>query len=127
VNVARPAIPPGKTRACPHCKATILESASVCPQCHHHLRFDSEAAQRQLAALSAFKVEGVIRHPPLDEAWEYCVVVAVRNDKGEQIARHVVNVGALQAAEKRTFSLSVDVMPMTLKQPLKPSKTPGKP
>ena len=29
----------GRTRVCPHCKATILESAAVCPQCQHHLRF----------------------------------------------------------------------------------------
>ena len=30
----------GKTRSCPHCRATILESAAVCPACRHHLRFE---------------------------------------------------------------------------------------
>ena len=34
----------GRTRVCPHCKATILESAAVCPQCKHHLRFGVAAA-----------------------------------------------------------------------------------
>ena len=39
----------GATRTCPHCKATLLESAAVCPACRGHLRFDApavEAAQR---------------------------------------------------------------------------------
>ena len=39
----------GATRTCPHCKATILESSSVCPACRGHLKFDApatDAAQR---------------------------------------------------------------------------------
>ena len=111
MNVASRPVPTGKTRTCPHCKAVILESLSICPGCLHHLRFDQEAAKRQVAANSALRVEGVIRHPPLEEAWEYFVVIAVRNDKGEEVTRQVVNVGALQPAEKRTFSLSVEVLP----------------
>ena len=111
MNVASRPVATGKTRTCPHCKAAILESLSICPGCLHHLRFDSEAAKRQVAATSALKVEAVIRHPPLVEALEYFVVIAVRNDKGEEVARQVVNVGALQPSEKRTFSLSVEVLP----------------
>src|SRR5689334_2763528 len=101
----------GKTRTCPHCKATILESLSICPGCMHHLRFDSEAARRQVAAAPALRVEGVIRHPPLEQPLEYFVIIAIRNDRGEEVTRQVVNVGALQAAEKRTFTLSVEVLP----------------
>src|SRR5690349_21222211 len=101
----------GKTRTCPHCKATILESLSICPGCMHHLRFDSEAAKRQVAAAPALRVEGVIRHPPLEQPLEYFVIIAIRNDRGEEVTRQVVNVGALQAAEKRTFTLSVEVLP----------------
>ena len=101
----------GKTRTCPHCKATILESLSICPGCMHHLRFDSEAAKRQVAAAPALRVEGIIRHPPLEQPLEYFVIIAIRNDRGEEVTRQVVNVGALQAAEKRTFSLSVEVLP----------------
>jgi hypothetical protein len=108
--VSRP-VATGKTRTCPHCKAVILESLTICPGCMHHLRFDSEAAKRQVAANTALRVEGVIRHPPLEEAWEYYVVIAVRNDRGEEVTRQVVNVGALQPAEKRTFCLSVEVLP----------------
>ena len=110
---ARPAVP-GKTRTCPHCKATILESLSICPGCMHHLRFDQEAARRQVAATSALRVDGVIRHPPLEDPWEYFVTISVRNERGEEVTRHVVGVGVLQSAEKRTFALSVDVMPTPL-------------
>ena len=111
MNVAARPVATGKTRTCPHCKAVILESLSICPGCLHHLRFDQEAAKRQVAATDALRVEAVIRHPPLEEPWEYFVVIAVRNDKGEEISRQVVNVGALQPAEKRTFTLAVEVMP----------------
>ncbi len=122
MNVASRPVNPGKTRTCPHCKATILESLSICPGCLHHLRFDQEAAKRQVAATSALRVEGVIRHPPLEEPWEYFVVISVRNDRGEEVARQVVNVGALQSTEKRTFTLSVDMMP--LQAPVSAPKAP---
>jgi len=122
MNVATRAVTAGKTRTCPHCKATILESLSICPGCLHHLRFDTEAAKRQVAAKSALRVEGVIHHPPLEEAWEYFVVISIRNDRGEEVTRQVVSVGALQAAEKRTFTLSVDTMPAHV-----PAATNGRP
>ncbi len=71
----------------------------------------------------------MIRHPPLEEPWEYFVVIAVRNDRGEEVARQVVNVGALQGTEKRTFALSVEVLPPqapggggTAKAPASPAK-----
>ena len=111
MNVASRPVAAGKTRTCPHCKATILESLSICPGCLHHLRFDQEAAKRQVAATTALRVEGVIRHPPLQEPWEYFVVIAIRNDRGEEVTRQVVSVGALQSTEKRTFALSVEVLP----------------
>jgi hypothetical protein len=125
MNVASRPVPTGKTRTCPHCKAVILESLSICPGCLHHLRFDQEAAKRQVAASSALRVEGVIRHPPLEEAWEYFVVIAVRNDKGEEVTRQVVNVGSLQPAEKRTFSLSVEVLPPSAPPEGKPAQAPA--
>jgi len=120
MSVASRPVSPGKMRTCPHCKATILESLSICPGCLHHLRFDQEAAKRQVAATSALRVEGVIRHPPLEEPWENFVVISVRNDRGEEVSRQVVNVGALQSSEKRTFTLSVNVM-----QPQAPAGTNG--
>jgi hypothetical protein len=116
----------GKTRTCPHCKATILESLTICPGCLHHLRFDQEAAKRQVAAASALRVEGVVSHPSsVAEPWEYFVVISVRNERGEEVTRHVVNVGALRNTEKRTFTLSVDVMtPQPVVVPNKPVVTP---
>jgi len=111
MSVARPDTA-GKTRTCPHCKATILESLTICPGCLHHLRFDQQAAKRQVAAASALRVEGVIAHPSTAaDPWEYFVVIAVRNERGEEVTRQVVNVGTLQNAEKRSFTLSVEVMP----------------
>jgi hypothetical protein len=36
-------------------------------------------------------------------------MLSIRNDRGEEIVRQVVGVGALQPTEQRTFTLSVDV------------------
>jgi len=102
-------VTPGKTRTCPHCKAVILDSASVCPGCQHHLRFGSDAGK--VEARNALQVDGVIRHPAGEDPWEYTVVVYVRNERDEEVARHVINVGALSHTEARTVSLMVDVMP----------------
>ena len=101
----------GKTRICPHCKATILESASVCPGCHHHLRFDRSASAESRAqpTFSALRVEGAFRNPAGADSWEYSVGVSIRNDRGEEVARKVIVVGALDPRESRTVTLSVDV------------------
>ena len=58
---------------------------------------------------TAWQVEGTLDAQRMDSASEYCIVVTVRNERNEEVARHVVNVGALQGAERRTFSLSIDV------------------
>jgi hypothetical protein len=108
MSVKGPAVA-GATRTCPHCRAVILESAAVCPGCKHHLRFEPGAAKRAVPSLSALNVEGTIRHPPVGEAWEYSMVLTIRNDRGEEIARQVVGVGALQPEEGRSFTLSVEV------------------
>jgi hypothetical protein len=102
---------PGKSRVCPHCKSTILDSASVCPACQHHLKFDrtAEAQRKAAATLTPLKVEGCIKHPAGAEPWEYSVVLAIRNDRGEEVTRQVVGVGALQNQDERSFTLSVEV------------------
>jgi hypothetical protein len=79
---------PGKTRSCPHCKATILDSSAICPGCGHHLRFDpATAGQRPGVAISPLRVEGTIRHPATGDPWEYSVVLAIRNGRGEEVTR----------------------------------------
>jgi len=105
----------GKTRVCPHCKSTILESSSVCPACQHHLRFDPKAiVERRLQpAFSALRVEGGFKHPAGGEPWEYSVVVSIRNDRGEELARKVIGVGALGPNEGRQVMVSVDVFTAT--------------
>ena len=104
---------PGKARTCPHCQATILESASICPACRHYLRFDPHAAQRGLWSFSPLRVEGTISHPAGGGAWEYSVLLAIHDERGKEIARQVVGVGALQSAEERTFVLAVEVFTPT--------------
>lgn len=100
----------GATRTCPHCRATILESAVVCPGCRHHLRFDKDAKPGGAAATrTAWQIEGTIDAERTDAASEYTILVTVRNERNEEIARQVINVGALQGMERRTFSLSVEM------------------
>ena len=104
----RPAVP-GATRNCPHCRTTILESADVCPSCRHHLRFAGTAAKRPTPSFESLRVEGTIRHPAVGEPWEYSMTLSIRNDRGEEIVRQIVGVGAMQPLEQRTFTLAVEV------------------
>jgi Zn finger protein HypA/HybF involved in hydrogenase expression len=100
----------GATRICPHCRAVVLDTAVICPACQHHLRFNpGGSAARPLPSFSPLRVEGTIRHPAGSEAWEYSVLLSIRNDRGEEISRQVVGVGALHPSEERTFSLAVEV------------------
>jgi hypothetical protein len=107
MTTARPPVA-GRTRSCPHCKATILESASICPGCRHHLRFNPVGQLAAAPAASVFRVEGVIENADA-AACEYEVVVAVSDARGEEIARKVVNVGALAPGERRACVVSIDV------------------
>jgi hypothetical protein len=106
-------VTPGKTRSCPHCKATILESAAVCPGCQHHLRFDPAAASHRTPSRTPLRVEGTIRPTPEGGPCEYSVVLAIRNQRGQEIARQVVGVGVIQPTEERTFALTVEVFAAT--------------
>jgi len=103
----------GATRTCPHCKVEILESSSICPSCKHYLRYDSTPAEvaKAAAKTTALQVEGTIRHPADGGAWEYSVVLVIRDDLGNEVKRQVVGVGAMHPNEERTFSLAVEVMP----------------
>jgi len=108
VNAPR-ASSPGATRTCPHCQETILASAAVCPACRHHLRFAESAAAPQV--VTPLRVEGQLRNPTDGGTWEYSMVLTIRNDRGEEIARRLVGVGAMQPEEMRTFTLSVEMTP----------------
>jgi uncharacterized protein YbaR (Trm112 family) len=110
IGSARPVSQAGATRTCPHCRATILESAVICPGCKHHLRFDKDARVGAAAATkTAWQIEGTLDAERMDAASEYSILVVVRNERNEEVARQVVNVGALQGAERRTFALSIEM------------------
>jgi hypothetical protein len=109
IGSARPISQAGATRTCPHCRATILESAVICPGCKHHLRFDKDARIAAAAATkTAWQIEGTLDAERMDAASEYSILVVVRNERNEEVARQIVNVGALQGAERRTFTLSIE-------------------
>lgn len=102
----------GATRACPHCRETILESAEVCPACQHRLRYGGPASDLAApAAMTPLRVEGSFRNPAGNGAWEYSMVLTIRNERGEEIARRLVGVGAMQPGEQRSFALSVEMNP----------------
>jgi hypothetical protein len=88
----------------------ILQSTSVCPSCRKHLRFDPGAGGGVGApTFCPLRVEGAIRHPNIGEAWEYAVIVSITNDRGEEVTRQVVGVGAIPPGEQRKFTCSVEV------------------
>jgi hypothetical protein len=104
---------PGATRVCPHCKATVLETAAICPGCRHHLRFSAEAGQSTVdEGYCALSVDGSIAHKDGSEPCEYFVVLDIRDERGEQLARQVVGVGVLQPGELRHLNVSVGMRPV---------------
>jgi len=119
MSAARPAAL-GNTRNCPHCKSTVLASASICPACQHHLRFNLPNAAPAPSGYAALQIEGTVRHKQPDEACEFCVVLSVADEHGKQLSRQVVGVGVLQPEELRRFSVSVNLLPARA-SPLKPA------
>ena len=108
MNAARPGTT-GATRTCPHCKATILESSAVCAACRGHLRFDAPAVDAA-ECFVPLQVEGTI-NASADGAFEYTMVVVIRDQAGKEIGRHVAGVGAVFPGESRSFSVSVEAIP----------------
>ncbi len=106
MSAVRPGTP-GATRTCPHCRATILDTASVCPGCKHHLRFDA-ATGTDLQRTTTLAVEGTLRADRPGEAVEYTMVLVIRNERGEEVNRHIVGVGALEGSQSRSFSVTVE-------------------
>jgi hypothetical protein len=89
----------------------------VCPACRHYLRHDARTDASEAPALAPLRIEGSIRHPADGDPWEYTVVVSIRNDRGEETARKLIGVGAMNPNEQRTFTLSVEAVSVKAKQP----------
>ncbi len=101
---------PGEAWNCPHCGERILRSAITCPACQRRLHFDAVVAPPpEQTVICPLTVEGIIRPPGGETAWEYSVVVEVHDQRGQLIARRVVGVGAMQASEARGITLRVEV------------------
>ncbi len=123
----------GEAWKCPHCGERILRSALTCPACRRHLRFDAVTNARPVVrpTLCPLNVEGTIRHSGSAPLSEYSVIIEVREDRGELIARRTVNVGviarrtvnvgALQPGQARRISLRVEM------QAAEPSASPAAP
>jgi hypothetical protein len=100
----------GKTRACPHCRATILESSAVCPACRHHLRFENRRGDDpRPASQVALRVAGQFSRATASGPGEYHVVVVIRDAAGAELARKVIGVGGLAPGEERKVELSVEI------------------
>ena len=99
----------GATRACPHCKATILETATVCPACRGHLRYDEASMQREKTRVVPLHIEGTLAAPNGDTPFEYSMVLSIRNERGEEVNRQVIGVGALYPDDQRSFTLEVEM------------------
>jgi hypothetical protein len=67
------------------------------------------SADAVVPTFSPLRVEGSIRHPRVGEAWEYVVMVSITNDRGEEVTRQVVGVGAIPPGEQRKFTFAVEV------------------
>jgi hypothetical protein len=101
----------GEAWNCPHCGERILRSSVTCPACQRHLRLDAVSLARPAQATACpLSVDGTIRHPGTEAAWEYTVLIEVHDSVGEMLVRRVVGVGALRPGETRTFTLRVEVL-----------------
>ena len=67
---------------------------------------------RQAGHTAALQVEGTIQAPE-DGAYEYTMVLSIRNERGEEINRQLVGVGALFPGEHRSFSVVVEATEAT--------------
>jgi hypothetical protein len=100
----------GESRVCPHCKATILKSSVSCPLCRHTLRFGASGASPQPNLTTCpLLVEGTLEHPGDGEAWEYLVLLEIRDAAGRVLSCQSVGVGAVPQSEKRIFSLRIEM------------------
>lgn len=101
---------PGEARTCPHCKGTILKSSVSCPLCHHVLKSVPVGASPGFYPTRCpLLVEGSIRHTGEGEALEYAIFMEVHDGAGKLLSRQAVGVGAVPPAEKRIFSLRVEL------------------
>jgi hypothetical protein len=108
--VERRATASGKTRSCPHCRATILESAAVCPACRHHLRFESRRGEQpEQASQVALRISGQFARASEAGPAEYSVVVVIRDAAGAELARKVIGVGGLAPGEERRVDLTAEI------------------
>lgn len=78
----------GESRACPHCQATILKSATACPICRHMLRAHtlSFEAKAKLTACP-LSIEGNIDHPGANSPLKDQVLMEIRDDAGRVVSR----------------------------------------
>ncbi len=95
----------GEKRACPHCRTVMLASLAVCPKCGHHVAFGGtgEARERRVP----LTIEGAISSDAGTPV-EYMVTVTICDEKGNELDRQIVGVGALSTADKRTIRLTVE-------------------
>ncbi|HSB70462.1 MAG TPA: hypothetical protein VLT62_14135 [Candidatus Methylomirabilis sp.] len=99
----------------------------ICPACQRRLHVDALAPSPSVhPATTPLNIEGVIRHPGTEAAWEYSVVVEVRDQQGKVLARRVVGVGAIHPGDSRGFALRVEMHSPAKLTPATASARPSK-
>lgn len=61
--------------------------------------------QRCRTAVVPLQVEGTISSNDTG-SFEYTMVVVIRNERGEEVGRHVAGVGAVHPGEARSFNVT---------------------
>jgi len=88
--------------------------ATSCPICRHMVRATSVVFEpRSKPTTCPLLVEGTLEYPGAGDPLEYQVLMEVRDDAGKLLSRQVIGIGALHPAEKRIFSLRVEMTPAT--------------
>jgi hypothetical protein len=74
------------------------------------LKFGSAAAEASSNPTECpLSVEGTINHPGSGEALEYFILMEVRDESGKLVSRQSLGVGAIDKAQKRVFTLRVEM------------------
>ncbi len=97
----------GASRTCPHCRAVILASAAACPACRGHLQYAAPVGPAA-ARSTPLQVEATLQRAPGEAPVEYTMLLSIRDERGVELSRHVVGVGALRANQQRHFRLTVE-------------------
>ena len=85
-------------------------SAPVCPQCRHSIRANAiNPAEQPSVVFQPLRVEGTVQPVTVSKPSEYSVIFTVHNERGEELSRRVMAVGAISPSNIQKFTVWVEV------------------